>query len=224
MKQVSQRLSMDTTDRLVVINTTGHQVPYQITSDGKLIFPTEVMAGSSATYTIQIGTPQEELFEQSVYGRKYPERMDDVAWENDRVAFRTYGPALQASGERAFGYDIWLKRVSGLVMEDRYQKELTQSISYHEDHGNGEIYIGVAFPDDMKEAIPVLFSEEESKSFRGGALGHVLAITDYQPDSKFTYYCGNGWSKYGFADAAAWNAYMEVFSQKVRHPLQVEVD
>jgi len=30
-----------------------------------------------------------------------------VAWENDRIAFRTYGPALQATGEKAVGYDIW---------------------------------------------------------------------------------------------------------------------
>ena len=40
-------------------------------------------------------------------GRQYPERLDDVAWENDRAAYRAYGPALQEKGERAFGYDIW---------------------------------------------------------------------------------------------------------------------
>lgn len=91
-------------------------------------------------------------------------------------------------------------------------------------NGNGEIYIGVAFLNEMQEATTVLFSEEESKTIRGGALGHVLAITDYQPDSEFTYYWGNGWSKYGFTDAAAWNVYMEAFTQKIRHPLRVEVD
>ena len=42
-------------------------------------------------------------------GRQYPERLDDVAWENDRAAYRAYGPALQEKGARAFGYDIWTK-------------------------------------------------------------------------------------------------------------------
>ena len=49
------------------------------------------------------------------------------AWENDRIAFRTYGPALQATGEKAFGYDIWVKRTNDLVVENRYAMELDDS-------------------------------------------------------------------------------------------------
>ena len=50
--------------------------------------------------------------------------MDDIAWENDRIAFRTYSPALQATGEQAFGYDIWTKCVSEPVVDMRYKTEL----------------------------------------------------------------------------------------------------
>lgn len=56
---------------------------------------------------------------------------------NDRAAYRAYGPALQEKGERAFGYDIWTKNVPEPVVEDRYDGDLNQGISYHIDHGNG---------------------------------------------------------------------------------------
>lgn len=46
-------------------------------------------------------------------------------WENDLVGFRAYGPALQARGERGFGYDLFTKRgTAAPVLEDMYAKEL----------------------------------------------------------------------------------------------------
>lgn len=48
--------------------------------------------------------------EAVVTGRVYPERNDDLAWENEFVAFRAYGPKTQRRGERGYGYDIFLKR------------------------------------------------------------------------------------------------------------------
>ena len=100
-----------------------------------LIFPASVKGDASAVYTIAEGTPQP--VDVVACGRQYPERLDDVAWENDRAAYRAYGPALQEKGERAFGYDIWTKSVSEPVVEDRYDGDLNRGISYHVDHGNG---------------------------------------------------------------------------------------
>lgn len=145
-------------DSFVVTDADGREVPSQRTYDGKLIFQVGVGGKGSAVYYVKAGTPAQ--YESRVFGRQFPERVDDIAWENDRVAFRCYGPALQASGERAWGYDIWNKRTSQLVVEQRYQGELNpevQSIcrqlrqrgaadvaddvynafSYHVDHGNG---------------------------------------------------------------------------------------
>ena len=82
----------------------GEQVPYQVTYDDKLIFPATVAANASAAYTVQAGTPVD--VEVRACGRQYPERLDDMAWENDLVGFRAYGPALQARGERGFGYEL----------------------------------------------------------------------------------------------------------------------
>ena len=101
METVTDRLGLADTAQIVVLNADGQQVPYQITYDGKVIFPAAIAAGGTATYTIQTGTP--EAFDVKACGRCYPERMDDMAWENDLVAFRAYGPALQAKGERGFG-------------------------------------------------------------------------------------------------------------------------
>ena len=76
----------------------GVEVPYQITYDDKLIFPASVAAESSNTYTLQIGDP--ENVSVKACGRVYPERMDDIAWENDLIGCRAYGPTLQKRGER----------------------------------------------------------------------------------------------------------------------------
>lgn len=111
------------------------EVPYQLTYDSLLIFPATVAAGSSAVYTLTEGTPAP--VDTLVYGRLFPERKDDMAWENDRAAYRAYGPALQASGERAFGYDIWTKSVAVPVLEKRMHDDIVNKISFHVDHGEG---------------------------------------------------------------------------------------
>lgn len=49
-------------------------------------------------------------------------RKDDLAWENDRCAYRVYGPALQRSGERSFGTDVWVKNTPDTVVNIRYIK------------------------------------------------------------------------------------------------------
>lgn len=158
METVTDRLGLADTAQIVVLNVDGQQVPYQITYDGKVIFPAAIAAGGTATYTIQTGTP--EAFDVKACGRCYPERMDDMAWENDLVAFRAYGPALQAKGERGFGYDLFTKyNTTEPILEAMYAKELDKETlakiaelkktdpkaaaelsrerSYHIDHGYG---------------------------------------------------------------------------------------
>ncbi|MDU8956165.1 MAG: DUF4861 family protein, partial [Bacteroides sp.] len=87
--------------------------------------------------------------------------------------------------------------------------------------GNGEIFIGAAFPSLVKEAKTVLFPEKEKKELRGGADGHVLAISEYEPGSEYTYYWGSAWDKAAIKTVDAWNAYMAEYAQKVRTPLTV---
>lgn len=135
MAEVSAKLQLPDTAQVIVLDENDQEVPYQITYNDMLIFPVSVKGSESATYTIQTGTPKP--VDVTSCGRVYPERLDDIAWENDRAAYRAYGPALQASGERAYGYDIWTKNTPEPVVEERYDGELNHKISYHVDHGNG---------------------------------------------------------------------------------------
>ena len=70
------------------------------------------------------------------YARLVPERKDDLAWENDKVAFRVYGPALRSSPEDS-GIDAWTKRVARPILDKWYADDLKRGISYHKDHGEG---------------------------------------------------------------------------------------
>lgn len=371
MAEVSSLLQLADDAQVVVLNAEGKEVPSQITYDGNIIFQSTVPANGSSVYTIKAGTPADVPV--VACGRHYPERVDDIAWENDLVAFRAYGPALQATGERAFGYDVWTKyNTTEPVVEARYAmelnpetlakidslkavdkdaaKELRAATSYHVDHGNGldcykvgptlgggtaalmvdgniiypyayktyeildngplrfslqlqynpltvkdnanvvetrlitldagsymnkavisysglneavdvaaglvlhepdgtaviatdaangyityvdptdnanadngKIFVGVAVPGAVKEAKAVYFSKEEREKERGGADGHVLAISDYTPNSDYTYYFGSAWSKAAIKDAAGWDNYVSEYAQKVRNPLAVSI-
>lgn len=158
MEEVAGKLNLNETAEVVILDESNKQVPYQLTYDGKLIFPASAQASGTTNYTIKVGTP--EMVAVKACGKVYPERMDDLAWENDRAAYRAYGPALQVKGERAFGYDVFTKSVEEPVVEERYRMELDpvvraqidslrkagkpdeakalqNTISYHVDHGNG---------------------------------------------------------------------------------------
>ena len=142
-----------------VLDAAGGEIPSQLTYDSLLIFQVSLTVGHSAQFTIQ-PTDQQPDYPPLVGGRVYPERDDDMAWENERVGFRAYGPALQRRGERGFGYDLFFKHPDkGLVLEQIYARATNpgngakvdslraidpqlarafmDSVSYHIDHGLG---------------------------------------------------------------------------------------
>ncbi len=142
-----------------VTDSDGKEIPSQITHDGLLIFQADVDGNGSATYSIHPSDTM-PVYSPVAVGRIYPERADDIAWENEFVGFRAYGPTTQAKGEKAFGYDIFFKHSTKTpVLEKLYEpetnprtweirdsllsisKELADSfvntISYHIDHGMG---------------------------------------------------------------------------------------
>lgn len=145
-------------EHMVLSAADGKEVPYQITHDSLLIFPVTVKAGQTAELKLAKGEPQK--VDTVSCGHYYVERDDDIAWENDKAAYRAYGPALQKRGEKGFGYDVFTKNVPYPVLRERYKRELNPEawkeihrlqaegkkaqadslihiISYHVDHGNG---------------------------------------------------------------------------------------
>ncbi|MEO7100817.1 MAG: glycoside hydrolase family 88 protein [Luteolibacter sp.] len=80
------------------------------------------------------------------FARFVPERSDDFAWENDVVAFRTYGPALRPGAENS-GIDCWFKRVPYPIIDKWYLQDRLKlpygnvNKPYHQDQGDGlDIY------------------------------------------------------------------------------------
>ena len=162
LQTVCQQLGVDIDAPLIVKNAFGQEVTYQKTYDGKLLLHVAVQPLSEAVFTITKGTPSS--FKSFVQGKVYPERADDITWENDRGIYRVYGPALQRSGERSFGTDVWVKNTPELVVEQRYQmhmwgvgqrdslkhigkaeeaNEIYMATSFHHDHGYGLDCYGV---------------------------------------------------------------------------------
>ena len=121
-----------TAENVVVTDAAGVQIPSQVYTEDygmvKLIFQAAVPAGKTVEYTVKAG--EREAYDTLVFSRYVPERLDDYAYENNRIAGRVYGPAL--SDPRTLGPDIWLKRVESLVVDKRYELN-----DYHHDQGDG---------------------------------------------------------------------------------------
>ncbi len=114
---------------IVIKGLDGKQLPSQISADGgSVLFQATVGGNSSVTYICAKG--DREDFDTLAYSRYVPERKDDYAYENNLVAGRIYGPALE--DPRTFGPDIWLKCTERLVIDDWFAAG-----DYHHDHGEG---------------------------------------------------------------------------------------
>lgn len=132
---IQRKLLLSDSSVYVVKDDSGRIIPSQATYDRKIIFQAGLKAGESKAYVITTGEPQQ--FEPRTYGRFITERKDDFAWENDRVAFRIYGPSLIDTDGPSNGIDLWYKRTSELIVDKWYAEELAGRSSYHTDNGEG---------------------------------------------------------------------------------------
>lgn len=150
------------------------EVDFQVTYDGKLLIDASVQPGRTTEYVVERGVPRrmrsyDTLPQRTAAGgwgvgkvwtegRLYPERLDDIAWENDRGAYRVYGPAFQRNASIGYGPDVWVKNTPELVVARRFSMEidikptqrqlsragykaeadqLVDDNSFHIDHGMG---------------------------------------------------------------------------------------
>ncbi len=112
------------------VDTDGDHTPDQV------IFQADFAAGEAKSFTASVGDKWVYTKDQfKAYGRFVRERFDDFCWENDRIAHRMYGKALETwVGEplTSSTVDIWSKRTPGLVINDWYMVD-----NYHVDSGAG---------------------------------------------------------------------------------------
>lgn len=135
-RAITKRNKKVNADNVIVIDViSGKQIPSQLLYNGEkkpqsLIFQTDIAEGTELFFTVKTGTRAK--YESKVYGRQVPERFDDFAWENDKVAFRMYGAALETQSDNAKGLDVWSKNTSELLLNKWYKNG-----DYHTNHGQG---------------------------------------------------------------------------------------
>jgi hypothetical protein len=115
--------------------------------DGKpdeLLFQTAMPARGTKTFVLAASTEPVPASPLTTFARFVPERTDDFAWENDRVAFRTYGPNAEQlydqkspDGTLSSGMDCWLKRVPYPIIDKWYARYTLKKGAYHTDQGEG---------------------------------------------------------------------------------------
>ncbi len=159
LTQVQEWLEIDNED--FTIRRDSNELPYQITHDGKVVFPVELEALETARFHISKGTPEKVI--TKVRGDHYPQRVDDICWENDKVGFRVYG----FKEDNPSGYDIFTKKNTDLpVIPEMYRKAMDPHLkslreqirktdsdsaerfniahmSFHVDHGYGADFYAV---------------------------------------------------------------------------------
>ncbi|MFC6103212.1 DUF4861 family protein [Olivibacter domesticus] len=124
-----------------IIDEQGKECSYQLEKLGtdsiaNVLIWVEIPANSEVQLTVDKGEPAK--VRAKTFARYVPERFDDFAWENDKIAFRMYGKALEGRPDDAQGTDIWAKRTDALVVDEWYKTG-----DYHKDHGKGLDYYSV---------------------------------------------------------------------------------
>ena len=127
--------------RVVDSKTSAELLGQAVDSDGDLVFDQLVFQADfgpreTRTFAIRLGERRAPTLEDfRVYGRFVRERFDDFAWENDKVAFRLYGEALETWQKEPLtssAVDVWEKKTRRLAQGEWYMVD-----DYHKDHGEG---------------------------------------------------------------------------------------
>jgi hypothetical protein len=113
--------------------------PVDLNDDGvfdEVIFQADIGPGATRTFVLSVGPRHVYTKDQfKAYGRFVRERRDDFAWENDRVAHRMYGKALETWAQEPLTsstVDVWFKRTRRLLINEWYMVD-----DYHRDLGEG---------------------------------------------------------------------------------------
>lgn len=207
VSQLASFLSTNSESDLRIKDGSNKILPIQwidYNGDGKndeLLFQANIEAEKTNFYTIiadgKIPIPESKI---STYSRLVPERVDDYAWENDKIAFRVYGPKGQKEALEGIkgstlssGVDIWLKRTDQPVINKWYKGYLTDPLYYHKDT-RGEGYDPYQVGDSrgtggigiwVNEKLQVSQNFVSSKTIAEGPLRTVFELTY------------NSWSEFG---------------------------
>jgi hypothetical protein len=141
--EVSRLLAVDDLRKVRVADSaSGKELVTQVfDADGddsmdQLLFQVDLGPRETRRLVLTVGERRfAKPAEFKAYGRFVRERFDDFAWENDRVAHRMYGKALETWQKEPLTsstVDVWCKRTRRLIVNDWYMVD-----DYHRDTGEG---------------------------------------------------------------------------------------
>lgn len=113
----------------------------------------KTIAIAAALLALAACAPKTE--EQKVMARAVPERADDFVFENNLIAGRIYGKALEGN-PTAPGIDIWVKMPGKLVADEWYAAAQQDPNYYHHNHGDGKDCYKVAVSLGAGASVPVI--------------------------------------------------------------------
>lgn len=107
---------------------------------GPVLFAlTEALALGIKDVETELGSCLEGMI-PACHVRFVPERKGDIAWENDRAAFRIYSQEVKE--KVSSGIDYWGKRVDYPIVDHWYRLN-AQGLEYHIDRGQGRDFYAV---------------------------------------------------------------------------------
>lgn len=193
--------------QFIVLDGDNVEQPYQITRDGKVLVQAFVAPRAAVTFKFVCGQPKDARLDCN--GRIYPNREDDLTWENDKSAWRMYGPKMHAKG--VSGFDTFAKNVTYPIQDVLYHNELTSYAvnarlkkqgrggewaqihrdvyTYHRDRGQGmDAYtvggtLGAGAPALLKDGALVMPDVyEKAEILENGPLRFAVKMRMYEQD------------------------------------------
>jgi len=141
-KQVAKKVPGVTKENVAVFEFKTNRLlvnqPLELDGETSLLFQADLAPGQKKYFWVmqQPAALDKPEVTRTTHCQFFPERMDDLGWENDKVANRIYGPALEYETITS-GIDAWGKNVPYPVMDKFIRAYNEKKIPYHNDHGEG---------------------------------------------------------------------------------------
>jgi pectinesterase len=141
LKDLKRNLRALDIDRLVVLDAKSGATVISQVAEKTLLFQSDFKSHERRRFIVKRAGEKVARPQSLVDGRFVLPR-EDYAWENDKVAFRMYGPAMAKDVNN--GIDVWTKRVGYLIVDKWYsESSAAGKDTYHEDHGEGADFFTV---------------------------------------------------------------------------------
>ena len=107
-------------DNMTLSDEEGRTLPFELCGQHAIRFQAFIAHGATMGYVLREGVRQQP--KKLTYAAiKAPQSRSDIAWENDRGAFRMYSSVLLGSEPNTGnGVDMWSKKKSTPVIDDMY--------------------------------------------------------------------------------------------------------